>query len=841
MKATPFIPPIKPYGGQMYSFSSAQEDLSLNINSSGSDKKFRFSKFALLKIPPLANLPAKNTIKLRATQGGYKNPDFISTAEVNSQLIESFQNYCLNLETTILNSPHYRASSDDTVAERVFFKWLKELSAVRFKDTTFPIDIDNNTKGTFFEEESNKDNIYDKVVKYIGEIQLVNTIKSSVNSYTEIHFLVPTSHGSTPTVLFKTKQDTNYFPGLVLSRSDQYANLIQGRTFDSVDSPNGISKQAIYDSLFVENGTESDQTLIGTLELYKKRLDAPESSNIIIDQNGNLVDYITTPGLNWWFDSTSAIPNSYLLQPQKFNDPTNDNLAISSNRGAGGTSLEGNTAFFKRTKLDGISIDWNLSDYKNLYPGIKNFTDLNSGIYSENFEFNAVLIYYDLYRPGLNGGLDTVLATNLYGILFLDKVIQGDPQFNIYGSIPTMKKIAPNSKLGLNGNSIGLKWNIKLDLQPYYGNLSVLDAFSEDSTEVNISDGKTFSMDLFAEAMNQFASLSESLVTRSDAFVINEEKILRLETLLSNVNAPLDSFSRRVSALETYIQSPEKLIALRESSDLLKLIQSLQDDLNQIAKGKTNPRIEFNFDVLKNGSGIDLDKTKQNEVRIVNTVQNYTIGDNYVLKFPDNWAVLSDAYQLEIELKQFKNYIRLSSIDESDWNKNASLQSTYSKKNYRILINDKFTKWKNGQSFRIYFSVPHLFTGKTAGEGITFTFITDAGNILKLPNSYLREICTIRDTDFDNTGRTPIIEFICVDEKQLLFELNILNSTKSNIQGLIDTVNAAVANVTNISGKVQTVLNNSTLQNSIDALAAVVNAINTRLTALENEKLVKYD
>jgi hypothetical protein len=52
----------------------------------------------------------------------------------NVNLAESFQNYALNLESLLLSRPAYKKNERLTVSERVFWKWLKELGAIRFQD-----------------------------------------------------------------------------------------------------------------------------------------------------------------------------------------------------------------------------------------------------------------------------------------------------------------------------------------------------------------------------------------------------------------------------------------------------------------------------------------------------------------------------------------------------------------------------------------------------------------------------------------------------------------------------------------------------------------------------------
>ncbi len=137
MAKTPYIRPIAVQGGTFYTFSSAAEDLSLTFNNSL--KKFTFSKYALLKLPEFGSPSyGENTLQFNAIDTTFLDAaygDFILTNPNNlSPSPEiSFQNYCLNLESTIISDPNYNQDLKRNVSERVFWKWVKELGGVRYR------------------------------------------------------------------------------------------------------------------------------------------------------------------------------------------------------------------------------------------------------------------------------------------------------------------------------------------------------------------------------------------------------------------------------------------------------------------------------------------------------------------------------------------------------------------------------------------------------------------------------------------------------------------------------------------------------------------------------------
>ena len=138
MATTPLIKTPQIEGGTLYTFTSAARDLSKTINNN--DLKFVFSKFLLLNLPDFDRLDPNsfssfenymqfNTIDGNIWNGGLK-------ADININFTESLQNYALNLEELIISNPDYDNSTHHTPTERIFFKWLKETGAIRFRNAT---------------------------------------------------------------------------------------------------------------------------------------------------------------------------------------------------------------------------------------------------------------------------------------------------------------------------------------------------------------------------------------------------------------------------------------------------------------------------------------------------------------------------------------------------------------------------------------------------------------------------------------------------------------------------------------------------------------------------------
>jgi hypothetical protein len=358
MAVTPLIKPIQNKKGIFYTFQSALEDI--NISLANSENAVRFSKFALLRIPEFGtpeSIESDNKFQFLA-QGETTILEGVNSDQ-NINLAQSFQSYALNMESLLISRPQYKRDERLTISERVFWKWLKEAGGIRFRDAN---NIEKNTdllgSNKRFVEEYTPGGTYNKIVQYVADIDVVNTIKSKDNSYTEVYVHVPTNVGSTTHVLFKSVSDDNYFPNMTVANNSADPldiEYLSGRHFDETH-PYGLSVKAYYD---LDDGSVST-------EIRDEVGDAPTPGNWF-PHNINNAYYTDNT------DGAYDIANTQWLTKQK--DATNVEYA--------------------RTTLDGISLDFNLDNYKLAYenPEIKVFSQFNDYIANKDFQFNAILIY----------------------------------------------------------------------------------------------------------------------------------------------------------------------------------------------------------------------------------------------------------------------------------------------------------------------------------------------------------------------------------------------------------------------------------------------------------------
>lgn len=570
MAITSFIKPIETRKGIFYTFQSGRNDLTKSFG-----RKFKFSKFVLLNIPHMGvadDLPNDNTMQFLGA-GETVLSEGIDSVNYNVNLSESFQNYCLNLEANLINQDDFDPNNGNTVSERVFWKWLKEMGVVRFRetagdatDTEKDYSVLSNEK-RFVEKDEYDSNtkVYDRVVKYVGDVSMVNNV-SGKNSYIEIYVHVPTNVGNIPYALFKSYSDANYHNKMIIqNKVDNVLDTkyLAGRKHTDVH-PFGLNTVAFYD--------------IG------------ESSAVNSYISTDLDNTPTTPGR--WF--TDVVDNSYYTD-ELFDDATERRILrelVSNNN----VKVE-----LVRNNLDGIELDFSLDHYKlaNSEEDIKSFADFSSYYNSVDFKFNAVLLYYDIIDPDTGD----VLYTNLYGIQFLNKVETDSLDWHI----PVIDKYIPDPINNLNGNSFAYKFNFKYD--SYDGDIPV---------ESSVNDYNTLSMDLYMDVLKVYQDISDKYF---DGIAYVEQAMSEVDALKQLIidDANKNELLVRISNLEkSYIAN--KAI-FDNTNTVMEMINDLYSKIDNIVKEVTINVTEHNL--LNLGVDPEVDIVEKNKIPLLK-------GHNYI-------------------------------------------------------------------------------------------------------------------------------------------------------------------------------------------------------------------
>lgn len=694
MAVTPFIKPITSRNGVFYAFQSAINDI--NLVNSQQGYKFSFSKFAMLRIPEMGVSDFADDINKMQFLASGDTPlidDISSSASVN--LANSFQNYCLNMESVLLSQPGYKTQLG-SVSERVFFKWLKELGAVRFRDSnTYERNssVLSETDARFVEEDEDIVSdalVYNKVVKYINDISAVHTNRSDI-VYTELYIYVPTDHGSSPHVLFKSVNDDNYSAG------KKYVNL--ANRGDSIEYLSGRDDADTHPFEVLGMTNKSFYDYDGDVDITYSRWSEEQGAY--------------DPDVSWF---VSPVPNTYMTD-STFGDASN--YRFKKENVSAGRSVE-----YIRNSLDGIMIDWDIINYKlaNTDDYIENFNDFNSYIGSKDFEYNAILIYYDLVDP--NDSTKTV--TNLYGIQFLNTVVSSGTE-NII-TVSTKYKPDPIDKM--NGNAVSHKINFKSDNS--HENAGVVKLMNTKTG----GDYNTFSMDLFVNAltsMNNMASSYQNNITYITD-LRNELSSLR-DLYINDVNKT--EILLRVGVIEESLKAADSLF--ENSSSVMLLIQDLFDKYNDILDGETTLDVRYNLEPSVINS-------------VVNHIQEYNVDTvSYRRDITANPV---------ITLNKYTNYIKhVNPIGVDILTVTGDVV---------VKIDDTGIDWEYGQVLDLVFD-GHV---KLSSVDVNIGIYTDAKNKSNSGGYYRKTIVELNAGDFESSGGKPMYRIVCIDPVNFVFEVD---------------------------------------------------------------------
>lgn len=644
--ATPLVRIPQSQGGTMYAFASSAKDMTRAFNNP--DIRFEFSKFALLDLPDFTtSVAGSNTIDFELNLKDASGSSYVAAAP-NVDFAQTFQNYALNMEELLLQDDDYDPIIMQSDSEKIFFKWLNSLGAIRYGAA----DSNVSTLGGYT-EPANSDGIgtsaYDRVVKYLGTIDAENDVAYAGNTYHEVFINVPTSVGYTPQVIFNPE---NYNTTATKLYAD---SEIEGRAGQSHPDPS-------------------------------------------LDINSVVDEYNVSDGPFY-------------------------NIAVNS--------------------TNGVQIEWDDNAYAEVAntSSIKNLLDYAKT--GQQFTFNAILVYYDLYSQSVPSNR----ATNLYGILILDDIQSvGGTGSKINEQI----KNKPNEVTGLNGNAFSLKLNLKFN--------SSLDNVG---VETSVNDFTTFSMDLFMDTTTALENAVEVLLQANGRYASIVERLNSMENLLVS-GTDSDEIVARLANLESDFQNSS--LQLQDSDSLLKLIQKAHEKLNSLIDGTIPTSLQYNTDVIFNGKGTKVDKTAGGHIKINNTVVGYTQSVNFlwdvaasVVGSKLDGTTLFDANLTGSGADKFAIWTRLQS-----YTNRMSLRDTFSSEpndDLYIYIDDSTTTWEVGQVFKIAFDTIDLLgnsiiikTGKIGGFDKTIAHIEP------------EQLLTAK----------PYIEIVCTDPINYKFEADIL-------------------------------------------------------------------
>ena len=335
---------------------------------------------------------------------------------------------------------------------------------------------------------------YNRLIRYVGEINQITNIQTASRVGQEITAYIPHQGGQTPTVLFGIRDNTNYYPNLEIPiLPDEIQTEIVGA--ESLNSPIRTNPQDYPGSYFGQ-------------------FDTPD--NTYLCSNGDRLRY----------------QGDYY------------GIQLTNNTGLNADDYIEKLPDFNSDNIDGIFLDVNRNHYYKMnIPGLesKNFDEFSSvsiqGQAPADFDFNAILWYYELIERDQNN--NTRSYVNLYGIEFLNNPESDDD------NLATL--ITPYHKLVTNGVHDGLSYMFNLNLHYNIDN-DVQPLTYDPSTIYNM-----FGFDMYNEMMRRFYQVNENFVNIIQEFVRINMDLQEMKSLIYS-QTDIDDLKSRMNNMENLLR-----------------------------------------------------------------------------------------------------------------------------------------------------------------------------------------------------------------------------------------------------------------------------------------------
>lgn len=369
----------------------------------------------------------------------------------------------------------------------------------------------------------------------------------------------------------------------------------------------------------------------------------------------------------------------------------------------------------------GYVIDFRDSFYVNESVGYGDIMTMNE-LSNENFEFNAVLIYYDFTN---NSTGETV--TNLYGLLLINPVLTS----GVINSFPKHK--TTNLQ---NGNSFALKVDIKVD------------AYPTSSTVVNTTSGNNAELlNTLQEYINDMTRLQQTI----DIFNRQQSEISRLqnrvnelELLLYGIDS-LSSMESRVGNLETRLNAS----GIADNEALTDLIAEINQRVDNFITAQNSVASVID------GYETQITHSENGDVIINSTASSYSINPVMGMTYgadgfgPDETNIITSDEDSHFNVNNTDPNETLNLYTPLSEGQNLAViyvDGETCSNDLNIYIDDSETAWRAGQTLKLMIK----------------DFIDFNGHDLYIHTGYEHGICMQNiKISGDEISTKPTIEIIC--------------------------------------------------------------------------------
>lgn len=304
----------------------------------------------------------------------------------------------------------------------------------------------------------------------------------------------------------------------------------------------------------LQNGEELP-VFVEDLEAYDKTYEPL----VVYASEINVLNHITKEGQSYTEVFMHIPTQAHLMQNITFTEPSFkfENQYIS------GPEDSDYTIGLEDHPLDNTKAIYDTDDKKYMFDkGNKHgiffddiFTDVEDKLNADadDFKFNVVLVYYDIW----NKEEPATRKTNLYGILFVDK-FQNSGEAT--GMIEQLTKYHPNAVT--TGNGYAIRLNIKTSSNQY-----------QTTSETTINDYNSASMELYMTALQRLNEVTDKYEDALNKLYTMKTMVDELHLMIPRLNEVTNLFNR-VSTLEKLHSSEGQSNSYISNEQLFELFRT---------------------------------------------------------------------------------------------------------------------------------------------------------------------------------------------------------------------------------------------------------------------------
>ena len=275
------------------------------------------------------------------------------------------------------------------------------------------------------------------------------------------------------------------------------------------------------------------------------QFDGAYSRLVVYAGDINVLNHITKMGQSYTEIFMHVPAQARMLEELRFSDP-GFKLKVEQIPGVGEESpeytvgLEDHPESNTKAVYDTVDLKYDFTPRNRLgvyFDELSTSTDEKDKVDGKDFEFNVVLVYYDIW----NREHPDDKKTNLYGILFLDRF--EDTGSGSY-TIDTLNKYVPDAVT--TGNGYAIRLNIKTSSNQ-----------AQTTSEVTINDYNSVSMELYMTALQGLNDVTDKYEESLSLYRDIQSKISSIYAMLPRITETSE-LTAKLNALQRQVESGQR-------------------------------------------------------------------------------------------------------------------------------------------------------------------------------------------------------------------------------------------------------------------------------------------